>query len=43
MSFCSAPTPPGVASSMVAIVSGAAARRKLVEIQRVGGLAPPDA
>ena len=31
----------GVAPSQVAIVSGAAGRHKLVEIQRVGGLPPP--
>ena len=31
----------GVAPSQVAIVSGAAARHKLVEIEREGGLPPP--
>ena len=31
----------GVAKSRVAIVSGAAARHKLVEIEREGGLPPP--
>ena len=31
----------GVAPSQVAIVSGAAGRHKLIEIQREGGLPPP--
>jgi len=31
----------GVAPSQVAIVSGAAGRNKLIEIQREGGLPPP--
>jgi len=31
----------GVAPSQVAIVSGAAARHKLIEIEREGGLPPP--